>query len=257
MLRFTKKCFFTGLAFLLILTGVNSLSCISMNNQECRVRPQIVSVNSKGPVFFPFSIKTSKCSGSCNDVNEPYAKLRVPDSVKNLNVRVFILMSRTNEARHIERHETCKCNCRLDASVSSNKQRWNDDKCRCECKELIDKGVCDKGFIWNPSHCECECDKSYHIGEYLDYENCKCRKKLVDKLVEECTVEEVTLAKITLAEHESRRRCSSCTLYIALFSIIFTINVGIGTYFVYYKYMNRNKKIGAEKRFNYQTTFDY
>ena len=257
MLRFTKKCFFTGLAFLSILTGVNSLSCISMNNQECWVRPQIVSVNSKGPVFFPFSIKTSKCSGSCNDVNEPHAKLRVPDSVKNLNVRVFILMSRTNEARHIERHETCKCNCRLDASVSSNKQRWNDDKCRCECKELIDKGVCDKGFIWNPSHCECECDKSYHIGEYLDYENCKCRKKLVDKLVEECTVEEVTLAKITLAEHESRRRCSSCTLYIVLFSIIFTINVGIGTYFVYYKYMNRNKKIGAEKRFNYQTTFDY
>ena len=257
MLRFIKKCFFTGLAFLSILTGVNSLSCISMNNQECWVRPQIVSVNSKGPVFFPFSIKTSKCSGSCNDVNEPHAKLRVPDSVKNLNVRVFILMSRTNEARHIERHETCKCNCRLDASVSSNKQRWNDDKCRCECKELIDKGVCDKGFIWNPSQCECECDKSYHIGEYLDYENCKCRKKLVDKLVEECTVEEVTLAKITLAEHESRRRCSSCTLYIVLFSIIFTINVGIGTYFVYYKYMNRNKKIGAEKRFNYQTTFDY
>ena len=259
MLRFTKKCFFTGLAFLLILTGVNSLSCISMNNQECRVRPQIVSVNSKGPVFFPFSIKTSKCSGSCNDVNEPYAKLRVPDSVKNLNVRVFILMSRTNEARHIERHETCKCNCRLDASVSSNKQRWNDDKCRCECKELIDKGVCDKGFIWNPSNCECECDKSCDVGEYLDYENCKCRKKLVDKLVEECTenVEEVKLAKITSTENKNKHKCSSCTLYIVLFSIIFTINVGIGTYFVYYKYMNRNKKIGAEKRFNYQTTFDY
>ena len=47
--------------------------------------------------------------------------------------------------------------------------------------------MCDKGFIWNPSNCECECDKSCDIGEYLDYKNCKCRKKIIDKLVEECS----------------------------------------------------------------------
>ena len=63
-------------------------------------------------------------------------------------------MWRTNETRHIEWHERCKCECRLDASVCNNKQCWNKDKCRCECKELTDKGVCDKGFIWNPSNCE-------------------------------------------------------------------------------------------------------
>ena len=109
---------------------------------------------------------------------------------------------------------------------------------------MIDKGACDKVFIWNPSNCECECDKLCRIGEYFDYENCKCRKKLVDKLVEECTenVEEVKLAKITLAENENKHKCSSCTLYIVLFLIIFTINVGIGTYFVYYKCMNYDKK---------------
>ena len=117
----------------------------------------------------------------------------------------------------------------------------NDDKCRCECKELIDKVVCDKRFVWNPSNCKWECDKSCDIGAYLDYENCKCRKKLADKLVEECTetVEEVKLGKITSAENEN---VCKCTLYIALFSIIFRIDVGIGTYFVYYKYMNRDKK---------------
>ena len=67
---------------------------------------------------------------------------------------------------------------------------------------MIDKGVCDKGFIWNPSNCECEFDKSFDIGEYLDYENCKCRKELVDKLVDKCTenVEEVKIAKYTLTE---------------------------------------------------------
>ena len=62
------------------------LSCISMNNQECKVRPQIVNINRDGPVFFPFSIKTSKCSGSCNNINNPSAKLCVPDVVRNLNV---------------------------------------------------------------------------------------------------------------------------------------------------------------------------
>ena len=86
-------------------------------------------------------------------------------------------MLRTNEARHIKWHKTCKCTCRLDTSVFNNKQRWNDDKCRCECKKLVDKGVCDKGYARNPSNCECECDKSCDVGEYLGYENCKFRKR--------------------------------------------------------------------------------
>ena len=75
--------------------------------------------------------------------NDPYAKLCVPDVLKNLNIKVFNLMSRTNETRHIEWHETCKCKCRIDKSACNKKQRWNEDKCRCECKELVDKGACD------------------------------------------------------------------------------------------------------------------
>ena len=59
--------------------------------------------------------------------------------LKNLNIKVFNLMSRTSETRHIKWHEICKCKCRLDASVCKNKQCWNEDKCMCECKELIDK----------------------------------------------------------------------------------------------------------------------
>ena len=89
MLGFIKKCFFTGLAFLSTLTSINLLSCISMNNQECEIRPQIVNINSDEPVFFPFSVKTSKCSDSCNNINDPYAKMCVPDVVKNLNVKMF------------------------------------------------------------------------------------------------------------------------------------------------------------------------
>ena len=239
-----KKVFFTGLTILssVNLLTVTPLRCISMTNQECKLRPQIVNVNSDKPLFYPFSIKISKSGGSCNNINDPYAKMFVPDVVKNLNVKVFNIVSRTNETRHIDWHETCKCKCRLDASVFNNKQCWNDDKCRCECKELIDKGRCDEEFIWNPSNFECKCDKSCDVGEYLDYEHCKCRKKLVDKLVAECTenIDEVKIAESNSVDNI--HKCSSCTLYIVLFSIIFTINIGIATYFVYYKYMNRRKK---------------
>ena len=103
MFGFVKRIFVSTMMFFgCNLSSVNPLECVSMNNQECKVRPEIVNVNSKEPVFFPFSIKTSKCSGSCNNINNPYGKLCVPDAVKNLNVKVFNLMSRTNETRQIE-----------------------------------------------------------------------------------------------------------------------------------------------------------
>ena len=111
------------------------------------------------------------------------------------------------------------------------------DKCRCECKELIDKGVCDIGFVCNPSNCEYGCDKSCDIGEYLDYENCKCRKKLVDKLVEEC-IENIDEAKIT---EITENKCKSlCIIYVVIIAIVFTICIGIGTYFVYSHWYLKN-----------------
>ena len=132
MFVFIKKVFFTGLAFISSLVSTTPISCISMNNQTCKIRPEIIIVNSNEPVFYPFSIKTSKFSGSCNTINDPYAKICVSDVVKDLNVKVFNLTSRTNKTKHIKWHETFKRKSRLDASVSNNKQLWNDDKCQCE-----------------------------------------------------------------------------------------------------------------------------
>ena len=115
---------------------------------------------------------------------------------------------------------------------------------------MIEKGVYDGGYIWNSSNCECECDKSCDAGEYLDYKNCKCRKKLVDKLVERCTetVKEVKIAR----KNEHKNKCSSFILYIVLCSITNTINVGIATYFIYYKYINRNKEKVSKHDYVYQ-----
>ena len=131
MFKFIKQIFVSAIMFFGSLSSVNPLKCVSINNQECKVRPKIVNINSNEPIFYPFSIKTSKCIGSCNNVNDPYAILCVLDAVKNLNVKVFSLMLRTNKTRHIEWHKTCKSKCRLDASVCNYKQRWNEDKCRC------------------------------------------------------------------------------------------------------------------------------
>ena len=152
--RSVKKVFFIGLAILSDFTNINSfnavpLNCISMKNQESKTRHQVVNVNINNLLFYPFSIKISKNSGNCNNINNPYSKNCVPNIIKILNIKVFNVMWRANETRFIEWHEKCKCKCRLDAIVCNNKQCWNKSKCRCELKELIDKGICDKGFIWN------------------------------------------------------------------------------------------------------------
>ena len=102
MFVFIRKIFYIGSLFLSSLVSTTSLNCISMKNQECKVRPEIINVNSNEPVFYPFSVKTSKCSGSCNNINDLYAKICIPDVIKDLNVKVFNLIPRTNETRHIK-----------------------------------------------------------------------------------------------------------------------------------------------------------
>ena len=178
-----------------------------------------------------FILKMHKCKDSCNTIDDIYAKICVPGNTKNTNA-TFNLMSRANETRHINWHKTCKRKRRLDASVCNNKQRWNEDKCRCECKELIYKGMCDKGFIWNPTNCECECDKSCNIGEYLDHKNCKCRKKIMDKLTEDCTEningnEMLYNETLDIISSNDNKTSDSCIVYIALFSVFSIINISM------------------------------
>ena len=128
MFGFIKKCFFTAMTFF-ILSNVNSLECVSMNNQECKIRNERINLNTNEPMFYPYSFRINRCVGNCNAINDPYAKICVPDKIKNRNIKIFNLISRTNETRHIKWHKTCKCKCRLDAIICNNKQRWNDDKC--------------------------------------------------------------------------------------------------------------------------------
>ena len=77
--KFVKKVFFIGLTILSNFTNVIPLSSISMKNQECKTRLQVINVNSNNPL-------SSKCSGNCYNIHHPYAKICVPDVIKDLNV---------------------------------------------------------------------------------------------------------------------------------------------------------------------------
>ena len=133
--------------------------------------------------------------------------------------------------------------------VVVNNVGWNNDKCRCGCKELIDKGMCDEGFIWNPSNCECECDKLCDVGEYLDYKNCKCRKRLIDKLVEECSdnidgnkmIYNGTVNPIPLNDYG--KICNSFTVYIVLLLIFFIMSISISSVFIYFQWYLKRRYI--------------
>ena len=140
-------------------------------------------------------------------------------------------------------------------SVCNNKQRQNNDKCRCECKELINKGISDKEFVWNPSNCECECDKLCHAGEYLDHKNCKCRKRLIGKLVEECS-EKIDGNKMIYNDtsNDYKNLCNSCTVYIVLFVIFFRTSISISSIYIYFHWYLKKYITLVKINTNTQTT---
>ena len=124
---------------------VSTLECLSVINRKSR--PKILDVNEAvgEALFYPYNVLVNKCSGSCNTLNDPMARICVPKIIKNVNMKVYNFLW----------HESCKCVCRLNSSVCNSKQIWNSDTCRCDCNEDF-AGIinCTKGYMWNPSACE-------------------------------------------------------------------------------------------------------
>ena len=215
------------------LVVAKALECVSVINEKCMARPKIINTNANEPVFYPLSIKVNKCSGDCNTINNPMAKLCVADVVKDMNVKVFNMLARTNETRKVVWHETCICN---------DKQDWNANKCVCECKEdLVSKLVCDKGYIWNRSTCACECDKLCEVGQYLDYRLCVCRKKLINDLIEQCTT--VIDIEIGNGTNLLTSKESSNNIYLYFFVVLLVIMLLSAAGVIYYCRKDNSKKL--------------
>ena len=167
-----------------------ALECVSVVNQKCMPRPKILDVNESvgEALFYPYNVQVSKCSGSCNTLDNPIEKLCVPNVIKGLNMKVYNFLTMLNENRNVLWNESCKCVCKLNSSVCNNKHIWNSNTCRCDCNEDF-AGIinCAKVYTWNSSTCECQCDMWCKPGQYLDHKNCICKNKLIGRLIEECT----------------------------------------------------------------------
>ena len=164
--------------------------CVSVINRKCMPRPKILDVNEGvgEALFYPYNVLVNKCSGSCNTLDNPMAKLCVPNIIKRVNMQVYNFLMSLNETRNVLCHESCTCVCKLNSSVCNNKQIWNSDTCRCDCNEDFTGIInCDKGYTWNPSICEYQCDTWCKPGQYLDYKNCIWKNKLIGSVIEECT----------------------------------------------------------------------
>ena len=101
-----------------------ALECVSVVNQKCTPRPKLLDVNEgvDEALFYPYNVLVNKCSGSCNTLGDPMAKLCVHNIIKRVNMKVYNFLMRLNETRNVLWHESCKCVFRLISSVCNSKQ---------------------------------------------------------------------------------------------------------------------------------------
>ena len=115
MFRLIKK-----VLILVLISTVNSLKCVSLKNQECKVREVVVKSEH---MTFTYNFKVNRCIGSCNNISNPYSKVCIPDIIKNVTVKMFDLIELTNATKQVEFRESCKCACKINSTVCNNKQK--------------------------------------------------------------------------------------------------------------------------------------
>ena len=211
-------------------------------------RPKILDANEGvgEALFCPYNVLVNKCSGSCNMLHDPMAKMCVPNIIKRVNMKIYNFLMRLNETHNVLWHESCKCVCRLNSSVC-NKQIWNSDTCKCDCNQDF-AGImsCNKGYMWNPGTCACECDMWCKPGQYLDNKKCVCKNKLIGKIISECTsIINETMMGIT----------NDNNIYFILFIIFSILCVLLIIGLIYYYRKNSAKKI-LNKMYNIDYSCD-
>ena len=124
-----------------------------LKNQEFKVRKVIVD---NDYMTFPCKIGVDRCMEVVMTKIIFILKFFLPDSIKNISVKSFDLISKKNVLKNISFHQSCKCGCLLDEKVCNNLQRWSGNKCKCECLKIKD---CDIGYSYNANNCRCEIKK--------------------------------------------------------------------------------------------------
>ena len=232
---------------LVSIIKTKALECVSAVNQKCMLRPKILDVNEGvgEALFYPHNVLVNKCSGSCNTLDDPMAKMCVPNIVKRVNMKVCNFLMRLNETRNVLWHESCKGVCRLNSSVCNNKQIWNSDTCRCDCNEDFASIInCTKGYTWNPNTCKCQCDMWCKPGQYLDYRKCICKNKLIGRVIAECPS---VINETIINNNDNIANDNAITnIFIGLFSVVMFAVIVCFCVFTYFKWF-KNKKIFKNK----------
>ena len=224
---------------------VNTLECLSLINQKCMPRPKILDVNEGvgEALFYLYNVLVNKCSGSCNMLDDPMAKMCIPNIVKRVNMKVYNFLMRLNETRNVLWHENCKCVCRLSLSVCNSKQIWNSDTCRCDCNEDFAVIISfDKGYTWNPSTCECQYDMWCKPGQYLDYKKCVCKNELIGRVTAECA----SVINETMMNNKDNIANDNTNIFIGLFSVLMFAVIVCFCVFAYFKWF-KGKKLFKNK----------
>ena len=228
-----------------------ALECVSVVNQKCMPRPKILDVNEGvgEALLYPYNVLVHKCSGSCNPLDDPMAKMCVLDIIKRVNMKVYNFLMRLNETRNVLWHESCKCVCRLNSSVYNSKQIWNSDTCKCDCNEDFASIInYTKGYTWNPSTCACQCDMWRKPGQYLDYKKCICKNKLIGRVIAKCTsvINETMINNRDNIDNDN----TVWKIFIGLFSVVIFIGVVCFCVLIYFKWF-KGKKLFKKKHTDY------
>ena len=199
-----------------------ALECVSVVNQKCMPRPKILDVNEGvgEALFYPYNVQVNKCSGSCNTLDNPIAKLCVPNVIKGINMQVCNFLTMLNETRNVLWHESCRCVCKLNSSICNNKQ------------------ICAKGYTWNPSIFECQCDNWCKSCQYLDHKNCVCKNKLIGRLIEECPS---VIYETMINNKDSGNNNTLRNVFIGLFSVVVLIGIICFCMFAYFRWFKGKK----------------
>ena len=228
---------------LFCILKVRALECVSVVNQKCMPRPKILDVNEGvgEALFYPYNVLGNKCSGSCNTLDDPMAKLCVPNIIKGINMKVYNFLMRLNETRNVVWHESYKCVCKLNSSLCNIKQIWNRDTCRCDYNEDF-AGIIsyDKGYMWNPSACECQCDMWCKPGQYLDHKNCICKNKLIGRVIEECN--SIINETMIINKDNIDNNNTIWNVFIGLFSVLLIVGIVCFYVFAHFRWFKDKNK---------------
>ena len=126
----------TNYVFIALLCFSESLAtkCMSLNNELCMIRPTLIDLYPAELKCYPFMINLDKCSGSCNSVNNLSIKMCVPNKTEDINVKVFHMITNSNEAKTMAKHISCDCKRKRNSTTCNSNQKWSNETCQCECK---------------------------------------------------------------------------------------------------------------------------